>query len=87
MRPVLLLGLLLVAGLALQWLVRYSLRHDSGNAWGWGRLARDSTVGAYARRSKELAELREAEQPPPDAKSVPKAPEVELKLPETRIGG
>ena len=87
MRLALLLLLVLVVGWALRWLVRYSLGRDSSNAAGGQILAHDSTVAAYARRSKELAELRETELPAPGSPSVAKAPEVEVKFPETRVGG
>ena len=74
-------------GLGLRWLVRYSLRNDSNNAPGYRRISHDSTAGAYARRSKELAQLREAELPPADATPIAKPEEVQIKVPETRIGG
>ncbi len=74
-------------GLGLRWLVRFSLRHDSSNAPGGRRRAHDSTAAAYAQRSKELARLREAELPPPGAAPIVKSDQVEIKMPETRIGG
>jgi len=74
----------LVCGLG--WLVWYSLRPDSGNGSGSGDDARDSTTGAYARRSKELAAQRDAELPPTPASSSAKPAEVQLQMPETRIG-
>ena len=74
----------LVCGLG--WLAWYSLRRDSSNADGSGGMARDSTIGAYARRSKELAAQREAELPPTPATGSAKLAEVHLDMPETRIG-
>jgi len=75
-----------VVACGLGWLVWYSLRRDSSNASGSAGLAHDSTTGAYARRSKELAAHREAELPPTPATPSAKAPEGQLKMPETRIG-
>ena len=78
--------MLFVLACGLGWLVWYSLRRDSNNAGGSGGLARDSTRGAYARRSRELAAEREAELPPIPATPSAKPADVQIKMPETRTG-
>ena len=75
--------------LGIRWLVRYSLRRDTGNSVGDDDSVCDTTHGAYQRRTREMMELREAHLPrgaAPSGTGRADAGTPTIPTPQTRVG-